>query len=129
MSIANENKVIDAEVIEDNQTLRGRPAYVEIPHRAAATIEAVADAIGTISPEHAEKLHGHARSVRDVTKSVERVAVAGGEFAGSVKGLMDKLGIKPDFHGRDGVRGPRPTVADVRARYRAARDAARKSAT
>lgn len=127
MNAAADSNVIEAEVIEDNKTLHSRPAYVEIPHRAAATIEAVADAIGTISPEHAEKLHGHARSVRGVTKSVEQVAIAGGEFTGSVKGLMDKLGIKPEFHGRDGVRGPRPTVADVRARYRAARDASRRA--
>ncbi len=40
-----EKQVIDAEILEDDNTLRGAPSYVEIPHRAAATLDAFAETV------------------------------------------------------------------------------------
>lgn len=151
--MSNAERIIDVEVIEDAASTStntngprptdsttsppgSRPWVSEIPLRAARTLDAVADVIQPFLPEHAETLHGHARTGVATAASVEKAVAAGSDLvdtvrdaAGRVGSVMKKLGIQPGkFGSRSTFRSPRPSVNDLRDRYRAARAAAQNEA-
>jgi hypothetical protein len=89
-----EKQVIDAEILEDDNTLRGAPSYVEIPHRAAATLDAFAETVAIFDGDKARAMRDKAQALRSVSKNVETAAVAGGQFLESVKDASKKLGLR-----------------------------------
>lgn len=95
-----EPEVVDAKFVEDDRTLKGAPSYVEIPHRAANALEAVAEVVAPFSPEHAEGLRHKAAVSRSLADNVQTAQVAGSKFMDALKDgarKLEEMGLKVEM--------------------------------
>jgi len=105
-----EPEVVDAKFVEDDRTLKGAPSFVEIPHRAANALEAVAEVVAPFSPEHAEGLRHKAAVSRSLAENVQTAHVAGNKLMDAVKDGVKKLeemGLKVEMVSRPTARAAR----------------------
>lgn len=94
---AVEPEIVDVQFVEDDTTLRGAPSIVEIPHRAAHALDALADTVSQFSPEKGGELRHKAAVMRSLGENVQTAQVAGGKLMDALKEgaqKLEKLGLK-----------------------------------